>query len=187
MSVHAVYEKQIQIPEKCKVTIEDRTVTVSGPMGTVSRSFMDSQTTIRLDGREFVASTTSKRKHDRAMVGTIVAHLRNMFDGVQHGYKYELKVVYSHFPMNIEVRGKELTIKNFIGERGVRKAHLIGDVKIQVAEDEITITGIDLEQVSQSAANIQSACKLRGKDRRVYLDGVYVIRKTVGGKTKSVV
>jgi large subunit ribosomal protein L6 len=107
--------------------------------------------------------------------------------GVQHGYEYTLKIVYSHFPMTVEVKGDTVFIKNFIGERGMRAARLIGDVQVKTTEDEVIISGIDIEHVSQSAANIQLATKIRDKDRRVFLDGIYVIRKRKGEVVKSIV
>jgi large subunit ribosomal protein L6 len=98
-----------------------------------------------------------------------------------------MKIVYSHFPITVEQKGDVLLIKNFIGERGMRKARLIGDVQLRTTEDEIFISGIDIEHVSQSAANIQQACKIRDKDRRIFMDGIYVIRKTKGDEVKSIV
>ncbi|MFX0106857.1 MAG: 50S ribosomal protein L6 [Candidatus Hodarchaeota archaeon] len=181
------YEKRIEIPSDCEVTLEDKTLTVSGLKGTLTREFPEPQTMITREGNEIVASTNISRKKTKALVGTIVAHLRNMFVGVQHGYTYEMKIVYSHFPMTVEVQGKEIIIKNFIGERGIRKARLIGDVEVKTTEDEVIISGIDIEHVSQSAANIQLATKIRGKDRRVFLDGIYVIRKRKGETVKSIV
>jgi large subunit ribosomal protein L6 len=110
-----------------------------------------------------------------------------MLIGVQHGYVYEMKIVYSHFPMSVEIQGDQVLIKNFIGERGVRRARLIGEVEVKTTEDEVIISGIDIEAVSQSAANIQLATKIRNKDRRVFLDGIYVIRKKKGEVVKSIV
>ena len=110
-----------------------------------------------------------------------------MMLGVRLGYEYEMKIVYSHFPISVEQQGDIMLIKNFIGERGTRQARLIGDVKIRTTEDEIFISGINIEHVSQSAANIQQACKIRDKDRRVFLDGIYVIRKKKGEEVKSIV
>jgi large subunit ribosomal protein L6 len=110
-----------------------------------------------------------------------------MLIGVQHGYEYEMKIVYSHFPITVEIKEETVIIKNFIGERGSRTARLIGDVQVRTTEDEVFISGIDIEHVSQSAANIQQACKIRDKDRRVFLDGIYVIRKRKGEETKSIV
>ncbi len=187
MSEEPVYDQRIEIPSECQVSLEGKTITVNGPKGTLERSFPEPQTTIKIEGNELITSTHVNRKRAKALVGTVIAHVRNMMLGVRLGYEYELKIVYSHFPITVEVQDKTMVIKNFIGERGNRKARLIGDVKIRTTEDEIFISGIDIEHVSQSAANIQQACKIRDKDRRVFLDGIYVIRKTKGEVVKSIV
>ena len=187
MTEEVVYEQKIEIPSECQVSLEDKTVTVNGPKGSLERSFPEPQTKIKMEGNELVVTTHINRKKTRALVGTVVAHVRNMLIGVQHGYEYEMKIVYSHFPITVDIQDKTVIIKNFIGERGVRTARLIGDVQVRTTEDEVFISGIDIEHVSQSAANIQQACKIRDKDRRVFLDGIYVIRKTKGEVTKSIV
>lgn len=187
MSMHPVYEQRIVIPDGCKVTIEERTITIEGPKGSLKREFADPQATLMIQGKELVASTSVGRKHSRALVGTMIAHARNMFDGVLHGYVYEMKIVYSHFPISVEKKGADVTIKNLVGERGVRKTRVFEDVDLQIREDDLILSGIDIEHVSQSAASIQQACRLRGKDKRVFMDGVYVIRKHKGEKIKSVV
>ena len=181
------YEKRMEIPSECQVTLEEKTLTVSGPKGTLTRTFPEPQLILALDGNEVVASTEISRKKTRAIVGTAVAHFRNMCTGVVHGYEYTMKIVYSHFPITVEVKDDTVLIKNFIGERGTRSARLIGDVKIKTTEDEVIIEGIDIEAVSQSAANIQLATKIRDKDRRIFLDGIYVIRKRKGEEVKSIV
>ena len=187
MSKEAVYEKRIEINSECQVTLDGKKVTVTGPKGTLERTFPEPQTSIKIEGNEVIAGTHVSRKRARALVGTVVAHIRNMMLGVTLGYEYEMKIVYSHFPITVEQRGDTMIIKNFIGERGVRKARLIGDVQVKTTEDEVFISGIDIEHVSQSASNIQQACKIRDKDRRIFLDGIYVIRKTKGEETKSIV
>jgi large subunit ribosomal protein L6 len=187
MTEEAIYEQRIEIPSECQVSLEDKTVTVNGPKGSLIRSFPEPQTKIKIEGNELIATTHINRKRSRALVGTVIAHVRNMLVGVQHGYEYEMKIVYSHFPITVDVKDDEVVIKNFIGERGVRTARLIGDVEVRTTEDEVFITGINIEHVSQSAANIQQACKIRDKDRRIFLDGIYVIRKRKGEETKSIV
>jgi large subunit ribosomal protein L6 len=187
MSKEAVYEKRIEITSECQISLEGKTLTVTGPKGTLERSFPEPQTTIKIEGNEVIVGTHVSRKRARALVGTVIAHVRNMLLGVSFGYEYEMKIVYSHFPISVEVQDKIMVIKNFIGERGNRSARLIGDIKIRTTEDEIFISGINIEHVSQSAANIQQACKIRDKDRRVFLDGIYVIRKTKGEEVKSIV
>ncbi len=187
MSEKPSYEKRIEIPEDCDVVLDGRTVRVTGPKGTLERTFPEPLINIRIDGNQLVAWTPRSRKRTRAMVGTIIAHVRNMIVGVQDGYTYEMKIVYSHFPITVEVQGKEVIIKNFIGERGVRRARIIGDVEVKTTEDDIIISGLNIEEVAQTAANIQLATKIRDKDRRVFLDGIYVIRKRKGKVVKSIV
>jgi large subunit ribosomal protein L6 len=187
VSAHPPYEKRIEVPTGCKVSIEDKTITVTGPKGTLKRTFSQPSTSIALEGNELVASTQITKKRSRALVGTVIAHARNMFQGVLNGYTFEMKIVYSHFPINVEKNDKDIIIKNFLGERGVRRASICEDVDVQIREDDIIITGIDLEHVSQSAASIQQSLRLRGKDKRVFMDGVYVIRKRTGDRIKAVV
>lgn len=183
----SLYEQRIEIPDEVQVEVDGKTVKVSGPKGTLERRFPEPQTVIDLEGNELVAGTHIARKHTKALVGTVVAHVRNMIVGVVHGYTYEMKVVYSHFPINVEIHGDEVWIKNFIGERGTRKARIMGDVDVKAHEDEVIIDGIDIENVSQTAANIQLACNIPDKDRRVFLDGIYVIKKRKGEHVKSIV
>ncbi len=187
MTEEAIYEQRIQIPSECQVSFEENTITVNGPKGSLERSFPEPQTQIKIEGNEVIATTHINRKKSKALVGTIIAHIRNMLTGVQHGYEYEMKIVYSHFPITVEIMDNIVIIKNFIGERGIRTARLIGDVQVKTTEDELFISGINIEHVSQSAANIQQACKIRDKDRRVFLDGIYVIRKRKGEEVKSIV
>jgi len=187
MSKDFVYHQTIEIHSDCQVSLDGKTVTVQGAKGTLTRSFPEPQTTIKIEENEVYVGTHISRKRARALVGTVIAHIRNMMLGVRLGYEYEMKIVYSHFPITVEHKDKTLIIKNFIGERGVRKARIVGDVQIRTTEDEIFISGIDIEHVSQSAANIQQACRIRDKDRRVFLDGIYVIRKTKGETVKSIV
>lgn len=182
-----IYEKRMEIPTGCEVTLQDKTISVAGPMGKLERTFPEPYAHLRIEGNEVVASTDLARKKARALVGTIIAHIRNMLIGVQYGYEYQLKIVFSHFPMSVDIKGREVFIKNLIGERGIRKAKLIGEVEAKATEDDVIISGINLEHVSQSAANIQNATRLRGKDRRVFLDGIYVLKKRKGETVKSVI
>ncbi len=187
MSGKPSYRQRIEIPSDCQVNLEGKTITVTGPLGTLERTFPEPQTSIVIENNEMVVSTVRSRKSTRALVGTAIAHVRNMLTGVQHGYEYQMKIVYSHFPITVEVKGKEVMIKNFIGERGVRTARVIGDVEIKTGEDDVIISGINIEHVSQTAANIQLATKIRHKDRRVFLDGIYVLTKRKGEAVKSIV
>jgi len=74
-------------------------------------------------------------------------------------------------------------IENFTGERSSRKAKVMGDVKVLAKGDDVIVQGINLEDVSQTAANIQNATKIKNKDPRVFLDGIYVYERLEGMET----
>ncbi len=79
-----------------------------------------------------------------------------------------------------KLQGKSILIENFTGERRPRSIDLIGDVKVKIEPDDIIIEGINLEHVSQTAANIEQATRVRNKDPRVFLDGIYVYERNEG-------
>jgi len=88
--------------------------------------------------------------------------------------------VFSHFPISVKVQGRTLFIENFTGERRERKVKLIGDVKVKIQSEDIIVEGVNLEDVSQTAANIEQATKVKSKDPRVFLDGIYVFERNEG-------
>lgn len=59
--------------------------------------------------------------------------------------------------------------RNFIGEKIVRRVTMLPGVTIETSKnvkDEVQLTGNSLENVSQSAADIQQICRVRNKDIR---------------------
>jgi large subunit ribosomal protein L6 len=114
------------------------------------------------------------------MLGTAAAHIRNMIRGVTKGYRYNLRTVYAHFPVTVKVdeKARALKVENFTGEKTPRSAQILDGVKVVVKGDDITVEGIDIKAVSQTAANIQNSTKIKKKDLRVFLDGIYIDTKT---------
>jgi large subunit ribosomal protein L6 len=78
------------------------------------------------------------------------------------------------------VKENTVLIENFTGERSSRKARIMGDVKVLTKGDDVIVQGINLEDVSQTAANIERATKVKRKDPRVFLDGIYVYERLEG-------
>ena len=66
---------------------------------------------------------------------------------------------------------------NFLGEKLIRRVQMAEGVDVEASKnvkDELVLTGNSLENVSQSAADIQQICRVRNKDIRKFLDGIYV-------------
>ncbi|KAI7717826.1 hypothetical protein KC353_g4281, partial [Hortaea werneckii] len=114
---------------------------------------------------------------------TVRTIINNMIIGVTKGFKYKMRYVYAHFPINVNLdKNKEnglheVEIRNFLGEKLVRRVTMRPGVEVvasQNQKDQIELSGNDLENVSQSAADIQQICRVRNKDIRKFLDGLYV-------------
>jgi large subunit ribosomal protein L6 len=170
----------VEIPENVEGMLEGRTVTIKGEKGELTRDFSHAPITIQLDCKTVTVQASWPRKKEAALVGTVRSHIQNMIKGVTTGFTFKLKIVFSHFPITAKVAGNHLSITNFTGERSPRKAKIMGATKVVVKGEDIIVQGISLEDVSQTAANIQNSTKIRRKDPRVFLDGIYVYEKHEG-------
>lgn len=172
--------KVVQIPDDVEVILEGKKVTVKGAKGTLTRDFSYAPISMELQGKSLRIWANWPRKRESALVGTIHAHINNMITGVRKGFTYKLKIVFSHFPISVKVQDGMVLIENFTGERNPRKAKIVGNAKVKVSGDDIIVQGINIEEVSQTAANIEQATKVRRKDPRVFLDGIYLYEKSEG-------
>ena len=170
-------EKVIEVPNGIEVEIENFKVKIKGPKGSLERDFFSpifkKDIVLKKEDNKISINTESKRKKVKAMVGTIEAHIKNMFRGVTEGFTVKLKIVYMHFPFTIKINGKEISVNNFLGEKLARKTNIVGDCKVEVKGDEITVTGISKEDVGQTSANLERATWIRSRDRRVFQDGIF--------------
>ena len=79
-----------------------------------------------------------------------------MVTGVTDGFEYELKILYSHFPMTASVNGSTFVVNNYFGERVPRTADILANVKVEIKDKtKVLVSGIDKELVGQTAANIE--------------------------------
>jgi large subunit ribosomal protein L6 len=170
-------EKTVEIPKGIEARLEKHELSVRGPKGELRRKLYHPNAKAEIKEGVIVFSTQSKRKKDRAIVGTWAAHFRNMCSGVTKGWEARLKIIYSHFPIKVSVEGRKVVIANFLGERSNRQTEIVGAVKVEVSKDEIIVTGIDKEEVGQTAAKIETAAKVQGFDRRVFQDGCHLSQK----------
>lgn len=175
-------QRSLPIPEGVQLTIDGRRIKATGPKGTLEEDFSHLPVKFTLEEQSLRVYSQWARKREVALVGTALAHVRNMIRGVTSGYTYKLKIVYAHFPVTVKVneKQKKLTIDNFSGEKTPRIAKIIGSAKVKVVSDEVHVQGSNLSDVSQTAANIQGATRIRDKDQRVFLDGIYIFEKSEG-------
>ncbi|KAI2635209.1 ribosomal protein L6 [Xylaria nigripes] len=180
-------EETLDIPEGVKVTIKSRKITVEGPRGKLSKDLSHLAVNFSHPKKNVIGIEIHHgSRKNVATLRTVRSLISNLIVGVTKGYKYKMRYVYAHFPINVNLdKNKEsgqweVEIRNFVGEKLVRKVVMQTGVDVEVSKaqkDELIIQGNSLEAVSQSAADIQQICRVRNKDIRKFLDGVYVSEK----------
>ena len=176
MAQITILREEIPIPEGIEVIV-DNAVTVKGSKGTLTRNFNNKTIQIKVEDDKVVVEARFPKKKDKAMLGTIRSHIRNMIIGLTDGFTYNMKIIYAHFPMTVKTTGNKITIENFLGERHPRSAKIVGDVKVQIKGDQVIVSGINKEHVGQTMANMEQATKIKGRDPRVFQDGIYLVSK----------
>ncbi|NYZ78055.1 50S ribosomal protein L6 [Candidatus Micrarchaeota archaeon] len=166
--------KVLKISEDTKIEITNGLVKVSGPNGSLEKKFEEKLLRPSVSDNEFKVETKMREtRRVAAAKKTLEAHVRNMIAGVHAPFEKKLQVVFAHFPVSIEIKGKELFIKNFLGEKKARQAEIVENVTVSVSGQEITVKGNDKEAVGQTASNIVRATRIKAKDIRVFQDGIY--------------
>merc|ERR1712146_87303 len=123
------------------------------------------------------------KKKELSVIKTVLSHIENLFTGVTKGFKYKVKLVFAHFPVNVGVAdsGDHITVMNFIGQKVKFEVDALPGCKIvkdPKNQTEFHVEGNDIENVSRTCALISQSCKVRNKDIRKFLDGIYVCEKT---------
>jgi large subunit ribosomal protein L6 len=174
-------EVKVSIPEGVEARLEGFRLTLKGPLGELDRDFYNrgiaNLIKMKLSGNEVTISTKEESKRVKAILGTLKAHVNSLSEGVTKGYKYSLKVHHVHFPMSLERKGNEVIIKNFIGQKDIRKSKIIEGIDVKIEKQEITVSGLDKEKVGQTAANFELATRQCKNDRRRFQDGIYIVEK----------
>ncbi|KAK4117343.1 60S ribosomal protein L9 [Canariomyces notabilis] len=180
-------EETLEVPENVKVSIKSRLVTVEGPRGKLTKDLSHIAVNFSVLKKNVIGIEIhhGSRKNVAAL-RTVRTIINNLIIGVTKGFKYKMRYVYAHFPINVNVEKNaetgnfEVEIRNFIGEKIVRRVVMQPGVEVEISKaqkDELILSGNSLEGVSQSAADIQQICRVRNKDIRKFLDGLYVSEK----------
>ncbi|MBT3397468.1 50S ribosomal protein L6 [archaeon] len=170
-------ERVIEIPEGVEVSVADRKVTVKGNGKELVREFDLPNISLVIAGKEIKLSAKNATRRELKMMGTTWAHLNNMIKGIGEDFVYTLEVANVHFPMNVKADGDKIIIKSFLGETTQRTSKVLPNVKVDIKGSQITVTSSDIEAAGQTAANLEKATRLTGRDRRIFQDGIFITEK----------
>lgn len=166
------------------VQIKSRIIIVKGPRGTLTKDLKHlSVSFVRKSANEIQIELHHGVRKSVAALRTVRSIIENLITGVTKGYKYKMRYVYAHFPINVNINAmdnhQEVEIRNFLGEKIVRRVQVAEGVEVKTSDnvkDEIVLSGNSLEDVSQSAADIQQICRVRNKDIRKVCLLLYLLK-----------
>ena len=174
------FQDEVVIPEGVTVTQHKHMLTFVGPLGKTYKSFRKIPVNLEIVGNKISMSTINHKKRDYAILHAARSVIRNICEGLINGYTIKMKVVFAHFPITVKVEGKDIIIENFQGERAPRKTVIVGNTKVIPKGEDVILTGEVWTDITQTAANIELKTKVKNKDHRVFLDGIYEFEKKKG-------
>ncbi len=170
--------QNIEIPEGIEVNIEGNTLIVKGKEGENKRAFNINKLIFEKKDNKIVIGNKNATKKEKKLMNTITAHIKNMFKGVQEKFEYKLKICFSHFPITVEIKEREILIKNFLGEKIPRKTKIPVGADVKIDKDVITVSSHNKEIAGQAAANFEAVTKVGKRDRRIFQDGIFITSKS---------
>jgi large subunit ribosomal protein L6 len=169
--------QEIEIPEGIEVHVKKGLVTVKGPEGEIERNFNLYKISMgKKDGKIIIGSKEST-KNEKRRTNTIAAHIRNMLKGVKEKFEYKLKICFVHFPSTLDIKGRKVSIKNFLGEKVPREFELPDGVEVKNEGGIISVSSCDIELAGQAAATFETTTRISKRDRRVFQDGIFITNK----------
>lgn len=174
------FETEVEIPEGVNLSLKKHMLQVQGPLGKTFKNFRKIPVNLEISNNKVILKAIGKKKKDYAILNTARSIIRNLCEGVTTGYTIKMKVVFAHFPITVKAEGKNVLIENFQGERAPRITKVTGETKVTPKGEDVIVTGHVLTDVTQTAANIQLKTRVKKKDHRVFLDGIYVYEKKSG-------
>merc|ERR1711881_694181 len=184
-TVNAVFDVDIsEFGDKVKLVVKGQKITVTGPRGTLNRDFSHLKVEVKKTGVQSCKFTKWwSTKREIAALRTAASHVKNMATGVTSGFRYKMRTVYAHFPINCNIteEGKAIEIRNFLGEKVLRTVKMLPGTSVRMSpkqKDELWFEGNGIENVSRSCALVHQKTLVRNKDIRKFLDGIYVSQKT---------
>lgn len=175
----------VKIISGASVTIDGKTVTVTGPKGNLSFVIPEGIAVAQADDVLTVSQREVGSMHTRALFGLTRAQIANMVKGVTEGFERKLEMVGVGY--RAQAAGNTLTLS--LGFSHPVKIVAPAGITFQMAESTIIVSGSDKAVVGNIAAKVRSLRKpepYKGKGIR-YL-GEYIRRKAgkaakaVGGK-----
>jgi large subunit ribosomal protein L6 len=167
----------IPIPEGVTCTYKDEIFSCKKDSIELKKKISIPEVEIKIDSNQIILNCKKGNKNHYKKIKTNITHIKNLFSGLDERFVYQLEAVNVHFPMALKVEGDKVSISNFLGEKVPRFAKILPNVDVEIKGQKITVSSNDKEAAGQTAANLEKATKVRGRDRRIFQDGIFLVEK----------
>jgi large subunit ribosomal protein L6 len=168
-------KREMEIPTDIEVEVKNNEIHAKKEDKEIRKRFP--KVLVEKQENKIVIKTKRSTKREKKQINTIYSHIENIFQGLKEKFVYKLQVCSVHFPMNVSIKDDEIIIKNFLGETKERKAKILSGADVKIEKDIITVESVNKELAGQTAANIEKAAEQKGRDKRIFQDGVFMIEK----------
>ena len=135
--------EEIEVPEGISCSIEGRFVKCSKGSSEVSRKIDYPLVSVKIEGNKIILGCAKGNKKDFKTIKSYVAHIKNLFTGLNSPFIYKLESANVHFPMTLKAEKEKLIISNFLGEKTPRFARILPKVDVELKGSKITISSVD--------------------------------------------
>jgi len=174
--------EQIEIPSGISCKFSDRALKCKLGEIETSRKMETPCQLVSVKDNTLSLECVSGNKNDFKKIKSGIAHIKNMFLGLQNPFVYRLESCTVHFPVTLKLEGDKVVISNFLGEKTPRFAQILPGVTVDIKGQKITVTSVNKESAGQTSANLEKATKIKNRDRRVFQDGIFLTERP--GSTK---
>lgn len=166
-------KQPIPIPDKTDVSVAGNIISVTGPLGSLSRAYAPSVIVLVKD-RTVLVEPVSDTLAAKALWGTVASHIRNMVAGVNE--KFVKKLIIDGIGFRAEATPENLTLS--VGFSHPVIIPIPAGVDVSVLKNVLSIQGIDKEAVGQFSANVRAVKKPEPyKGKGIRYEGEVVRRK----------
>lgn len=169
--------EKAEIPEGITCSYSQGFLKCKKDSNELSREINLPRVQVLIEENHVALSCEKGNKIMRKIILSNITHIKNLFLGLEENFVYQLEAVNVHFPMSLKLEGNILTITNFLGEKVPRKAKILPAVEVEIKGQKIIVSSPEKEAAGQTAANLEKATRVKGRDRRIYQDGIFITEK----------
>lgn len=178
-------KKIIQVPEGNEIKISDKHIVIKNGNEEVTIQYKIRDFLPKLQGNEIILEKKASNKRDKMLINSLSSHIACAFKGMDKKYEYRLQICSIHFPMNAKIEKDHLIVKNFFGERKDRVLKITPGVEVKIENDIIIVQSPSKHLAGEQASEIEALTRIKSRDRRVFQDGIWIIKKSKGRKNEE--